>query len=128
MQQILIEPKMPPPAALNSLELVDEELRVFSALADNVPEWIKAQFLEDTHYGDIYQLTFFYHPQADAVVLNRSHKDADFYELLVTIYLETTDERRQWLKKQIPANIIGTAIELLDLIIEKRRSNGRHQI
>lgn len=125
MQQILTGPKMPPLVTLNSLELVDEELKVFSALTDDVPEWIKADFLRDTRYDDIHQLTFFYHPGADAVVLNRSHKNADFYELLVTTYLETTDEKRQRLKKQIPENIIGTAIDLLDFIIEKRSAHGR---
>lgn len=126
MQQVLLKPKMPPLNKLNSLELVDKELRVFSLTADDTPEWIKADFLRDTHYDDISMLTFFYHPGADAVVLNRSHKDADFYELLVTAYLETTPKRRQQLKEQIPANTVGTAIDLLDLIIEKRNVHGGH--
>lgn len=124
MQQILTEPKMPSLVTLNSLKLVDEELKVFSLLADDTPQRIKADFLRDTHHDDIHQMTFFYHPQADAVILNRSHKDADFYELLVTTYLVVTDEKRQQLKEQIPENIIGTAIDLLDLIVEKRSVHG----
>ncbi len=124
MQQALKE-SLPP--SQGELKMVDADLNVVSIATDDIPDWIKEQFLADTPNDSISQLTFFYHPNADVVVLNRDHKDADFYELLVTTYLDTTDAVRQKLKQQIPKEIVFTAFDLLDRIVAERRKKCHDQ-
>lgn len=122
--QSLNDPKIQPDHQYGP-EMVDAELNVISLPKENIPQWIRSWFQADARYDDISQLTFFYHPETDAVVLNRSHTNADFYELLVTTYLGTVDSRRQELKQTVPAEIIGTAVELLDFILEERSRRCR---
>lgn len=114
-----------PHVQIKGLQMVDAGLGVVSIEAEDVPEWVKDQFLTDTPYDNINSLTFFYLQGADLVVLNRSHRDADIYELLVTAYLEADEGRRKELKERVPVDVIGSAIRLLDFIIEKRKSAGQ---
>ena len=102
-------------------EMVDAELTVVSTGIAGIPRWVKARFLSDMPCDSIEELTFFYHQGADAVVLNRDHKNANFYELLVTSYLGTTDEGREELKEKAPVDAIGTALDLLGQIIKYRK-------
>ena len=88
------------------VEMVDKELRVLSIKVTDIPEWIKEQFAQDTPNEDINQLTFFYYSGADAVVLNRDHRDFDFYKLLVVAYLEASEKRQKELKEKVPTEII----------------------
>lgn len=88
---------------------------------EGLPKWVKDQFTESTPWDKVDQLTFFYSPEIDVVVLNKSHKRADFYELLVTTYLSIGEERRSEFKDMVPADCIETALRLLDLIIGERR-------
>ena len=123
MSNQALQEKIPP--LMDGLKMVDAELRVYACSVDEIPEWIKEQFLADTPYDDINCITFFYHPGADAVVLNSSHKNADLYELLVTTYLNAEEDDREELKRKIPENVIGTAINLLDSVIKKRDECGK---
>lgn len=122
--QLALKESLPP--LQGELEMVDADLNVLSIAVSDIPDWIKEDFLRDTPYDSIDQLTFFYHPGTDAVVLIRDRERADFYELLVTAYLGTTDERRQELKRQIPADAVFTAFDLLDFIISERRKKCRN--
>lgn len=127
MQVQIMKTSIPPHQQVNSLEMVDEELNVVSILADDIPEWTKDAFLKDTPYDSINALTFYYHPGADVVVLNRSHNAYKLYELLVTTYLDTSEHNRERIRKEIPRESIGTALELLDRIIDGR-TNGRFKM
>lgn len=102
------------------LKMVDVELMVVSMPSDGMPDWVKEQFLSDTPNDDINKLTFFYHPGADAVVLNSSHQNADLYELLVTAYLGAEEDARESLKRETPTDSIRTALDLMDYIIKER--------
>lgn len=119
MQQAL---KKSIPPLQGKLQLVNADLNVVSISADDIPDWIKTNFPRDTSYEDIRHLTFFYHPEADTVVLNREHADADFYELLVTEYLKANDDQRQELKQVAPMDVIGTSFDLLDFVVAERRT------
>lgn len=106
-------------------QVVDADLKVLSSTVDGIPQWVKEQFLTDTPYDDIKSLTFFYSPKVDAIVLNREHHNADFYEILVTTYLGSEEETRNRIKEEIPQDTIGTAFDLLDFIVKERGQNGR---
>ena len=122
MQQIL---KSPPPQQYGA-KMIDAELGIIAMPTDDMPKWVKDQFLEDTPYDSLSQLTFFFHPGADAVVLNRGHKNADFYELLVTTYLGVDGSQRQAIRQLPSADKVRGALDLLDFVILKRRERVRH--
>lgn len=105
-------------------EMVDAELRVLSSPISGLPQWVKDDFLRDTPYDDIRSLTFFYSPKTDAVVLNRDHKNADLYELLVTTYLGIGEEQRRRLREEVPGDLMETALGLLDHVIEERSKHA----
>lgn len=105
--------------------MIDADHMVLSIRICDIPDWIKDQFVRDTPFDSIDSLTFFYHPGADAIVLNRDHKCADLYELLVVSYMTATDKKRRKLKRMLPADLIGTSLDLLDYVIDQRRcKNG----
>lgn len=110
---------------MDSWKFVDKDLRILSSTMEGIPPWVRDQFLTDTEHSAAEELTFFYHPGADAVVLNESHKCAEFYELLVTVYLGVEEEQRIRLKQNVPVESMGTSLELLDYIIRRRGNNGR---
>lgn len=100
-------------------------MNVVSILADDIPEWTKEAFLKDMPYDSINALTFYYHPGADVVVLNRSHNAYKLYELLVTTYLNTSEPNRKQIRQELPKESIRTALDLLDHIISERLEHGR---
>lgn len=109
---------------MNTLEVVDWKLGVLSICVDDIPCWIQKQFLDDPKYNNINMLTFFYHPGADVVVLNRGHKNFEYYELLVTTYLAIDAPTRQELREKAPVKAILTSLDLLDQVIEERKRHG----
>lgn len=108
------------PVLGGNVEVIDKELMVFAINVADIPEWIKVQIGQDTSSDNFGQLTFFYHFGEDAVVLNRDHRDFDFYKLLVVAYLEANEKRQKELKEKVPTDVIGTALELLDFVIKQR--------
>lgn len=108
------------PVLGGNVEVIDKELMVFAINVADIPEWIKVQIDQDTSSDNFGQLTFFYHFGEDAVVLNRDHRDFDFYKLLVVAYLEANEKRQKELKEKVPTDVIGTALELLDFVIKQR--------
>lgn len=61
--------------------------------------------------------------------MNKDHFNADFYELLVTHYLAFDEENRKRVKEEVPVDVIGTALDLLDFVIKERdRINGRFKV
>lgn len=129
MQVQIMKTSIPPRhRQMNSLEMVDAELNVVSILVYDIPEWTKEAFLRDMPYDDINALTFYYHPGADVVVLNRSHNAYELYKLLAITYLNTSDCNRKLIRKEIPKESIGTAFDLFDYIISKRLEHGRTEM
>lgn len=125
MQEQIV--KIPPQAGVCSLEVVDAKQNIVSIQEEEIPEWTKQEFLEKTSYSDIHALTFYYMPKADLIVLNRSHTAYELYECLIPVYLASSEEDKQLIRKEIPRESIGTSLELLDQIYE-RRINARYQM
>lgn len=109
------------PPLVGDLQMIDVSINVLSLPLADTPQWIKDHFVEETEYDDVRSMTFFYHPGADAVVLIRDHPHADIYELLVTTYLSVDDSTRDDLKKKIPLDVVGSAVNLLDQVLERRK-------
>ena len=91
---------------------------------EDMPHWIQEQFLTNTEFKSINSLTFLYHPNADVVVLNRSHPNFDLYKQLVTTYLAVDDSVRQELRSAVPLEMLCRALDLLDYVIGERRTHG----
>lgn len=123
MQEQIV--KIPPQAGVCSLEVVDAKQNIVSIQEEEIPEWTKQEFLEETSYSDIHALTFYYMPKADLIVLNRSHAAYELYECLIPVYLASSEEDKQLIRKEIQKESIRTSLELLDQIYE-RRINARH--
>lgn len=104
---------------------MDKDLGVVTSTLEGIPPWVKNQFLEDEENDALDELTFFYHPGADVVVLNVSHIAADVYELLVISYLGMDEKDRIMFKEITSTERIGNALAVLDQIIVKRGNNGR---
>lgn len=119
--------KNPPRAGVCSLEVVDAKQNIVSIQEEEIPEWTKQEFLEKTSYSDIHTLIFYYMPEVDLIVLNRSHMAYELYECLIPVYLASSEEDRRLIRQEIPKESIGTSPELLDQIYE-RRINARHQM
>lgn len=124
MQEQIMKTSIPPHKWMGSMEMVNARLNIVSVLVDDIPEWTKEEFLRDTPYDDINTLTFYYHPGADVVVLNRSHNAYDLYAILTTTYLDTSAYNRKRIREEIPKESIGTALDLLDQIIARRKNVG----
>lgn len=106
--------------------MVDVNAGIVSCTVDQLPEWVREEFVRDTPYESIKQLTFFYHPKIDIVVLNSSHTNAEFYEVLVTTYLTVDDETRNEIRDNVPMEFIASAVDLLDYVIAERRRHAGH--
>lgn len=107
---------------------VDADLGIVASALTGFPQWVKDLFARDTP-DDIESLTFFYHPGLDLIILNKDHYNADFYKLLVTHYLAFSEENRKRVKEEVPVDVIGTALDLLDFVIKERdRINGRFKV
>ena len=115
-------------AAEGEWVMVDADLGVVASALTGFPRWVKELFAKDTS-DDIESLAFFYHPGLDLIILNKDHFNADFYELLVTHYLAFDEENRKRVKEEVPVDVIGTALDLLDFVIKERdRINGRFKV
>lgn len=117
-----------PPPAMSGLEMEDEEAGVVSCPVEELPDWIKEQFLESTPFESVCFLAFFYHPGADAVVLNRSHKYFEAYRMLVTAYLKFDENTRAELRQKCPAESIRPSFDIMDAVIRERKKHGRLKV
>lgn len=116
----ILKTLLQPDGYLDDCEMVDADLRVIRCGLKSLPGWISDRFYKDDQWTDINDLTFFYHPGADAIVLNLDHPHYDLYELLVIVYMKADEETKTQIRDKIPAESIGDCLDILDFITEER--------
>lgn len=65
-------------------------------------------------------LVFFYMSDRDWIVMNKSHKNYEFYAFLITTYLTLSNEKRKIVRNEAPTEEVKIAIQLLEDILNKR--------
>jgi len=104
------------------LEILNGELGI--AVIDKVKdlghiqiEMIKKQMQKGANLND---LAFFYIPDRDWIVINKSHKLYRVYMEIIPIYLELSEESRKKCVEKAPTETIKMAYTILDSVIRNR--------
>ena len=78
---------------------------------------IREQMPEGVRLED---LAFFYLPDRDWIVINRSNKLHEYYALIIQDYLELSKDGRRQAAEQAPTEEVSEAFRILDDIIFRR--------
>ena len=81
-------------------------------------EKIVAQMPEGVRPDD---LAFFYMPDRDWIVINRSHGLYEYYAQIIQDYLELSEEGRKQAAEQAPVEEVSRALRILDDVIWRRK-------
>lgn len=100
-------------------ELINRELNLWScSIADMTMEQIEC-FLKQWNDGSrIGALTLFYDMKEKAIVLNRDHKNYDFYLKVCTRYLSIGKDKREQFAAKIKSDTAHDVIDILDTAIQ----------
>lgn len=79
---------------------------------------IREQMPEGARLED---LAFFYMPDRDWIVVNRSHRLQEYYTLIIQDYLGLSEDVRKKVVGQAPTKEVFEALRILDDIIFRRR-------
>lgn len=71
------------------------------------------------------RLAFFYMPDYEIVVLNKSHPLFMYYLDIIIGYFEMDEEDRVEVKLMAPNPGFREALEIIDFVIQRRAANGR---
>lgn len=86
-------------------------------LGDFYTELLKKQMPDGANLCD---LAFFYMNDRDWIVLNKSNKRYEFYEEIIQVYLELSEEMRKKCFEEAPTGTIKNAFRILDSVIINR--------
>lgn len=81
-------------------------------------ERIREQMPEGARLED---LAFFYMPDRDWIVVNRSHRLYEYYTQIIQDYLELSEEGRKQAAEQAPMEEVVDALRILDGVIWRRK-------
>ena len=71
--------------------------------------------------AELKDLAFFYMPDRDWIVINKSHILYDFYSQIIPTYLELSEKSRKECIAEVPADAIKRAFCILDDVILSRQ-------
>lgn len=78
---------------------------------------IKKQMPEGANMND---LVFFYMPDRDWVVINKSHALYEYYSQIIHTYLELSERSRKECVAEAPTDAVKSAFRILDGVIRDR--------